>query len=213
MYGDALDREICARVAALARERNTTMAAVALAWVLSKDDICCPIVGASTARQVENNGRGTRLELTAEEIAVWMTCTGHAMSSTTTCRSLCRAIGGESRMDNLSFDRAAMQAVNAVREIFQAEVAKTTACAEQLGRVLALMTELRPNPERAAPRQFPGCRHLERTLELAETGPAAAVAAASESCGPISPGRRTRVTTPATWAPGSWTATPGAVSA
>ena len=81
-------------------------------------------------------------------------------------------------MDNLSFDRAAMQAVNAVREIFQAEVAKNTACAEQLGRVLAPMTELRPNPERAAPRQFPGCRHLERTLELAETGPAAAVAAA-----------------------------------
>ena len=81
-------------------------------------------------------------------------------------------------MDNLSFNRAAVQATNAVREIFQAEKAKNTACAEQLGRVLALMAELRPNPERAAPRQFPGCRHLERTLELAENCPTAAVAAA-----------------------------------
>ena len=80
-------------------------------------------------------------------------------------------------MDNLSFGRTAMRAVNAVREIFAAEAPQNTACAEQLGRVLALMEELRPNPERPAPRQFPGCRHLERTLELAETGPAAAVAA------------------------------------
>ena len=68
MYGDALDREICARVAAIAAERNTTMAAVALAWVLSRDDICSPIIGASTPEQVENNVRALDLELTAEEI-------------------------------------------------------------------------------------------------------------------------------------------------
>ena len=81
-------------------------------------------------------------------------------------------------MDSTAFDRAAMQAVDAVREIFEAEVAAGSAGAEQLGRVLVLMAELRPDPDRAPPRQFPGCRHLERTLELAETGPAAAVAAA-----------------------------------
>lgn len=81
-------------------------------------------------------------------------------------------------MDSLSFDRAAMRAVTAVRDTFVAEVAKNTACAEQLGRILALMEELRPDPERAAPRQFPGCRHLERTLELAGSGPTAAVGAA-----------------------------------
>ncbi|MDE0064165.1 MAG: aldo/keto reductase [Gammaproteobacteria bacterium] len=68
MYGDALDREICARVAAVAAERNTTMAAVALAWVLAREDICCPIIGASTPGQVENNVRALDLELTAEEI-------------------------------------------------------------------------------------------------------------------------------------------------
>ena len=68
MYGDALDREICARVAAVATERNTTPAAVALAWVLSRDGICSPIIGASTPEQVENNVRALDLELTAEEI-------------------------------------------------------------------------------------------------------------------------------------------------
>ena len=68
MYGDALDREICARVAAIATARNTTMAAVALAWVLSRDDVCCPIIGASTPGQVENNVRALDLELTAGEI-------------------------------------------------------------------------------------------------------------------------------------------------
>ena len=68
MYGDALDREICARVAAIATERNTTMAAVALAWVLSRDDVCCPIIGASTPGQVENTARALDLELTAGEI-------------------------------------------------------------------------------------------------------------------------------------------------
>ncbi len=68
MYGDALDREICARVAAVATERNTMPAAVALAWVLSRDGICSPIIGASTPEQVENNVRALDLELTAEEI-------------------------------------------------------------------------------------------------------------------------------------------------
>lgn len=68
MYGDVLDREICARVAAVATERNTTPAAVALAWVLSRDGICCPIVGASSPEQVEDNVRALDLELTAEEI-------------------------------------------------------------------------------------------------------------------------------------------------
>lgn len=79
--------------------------------------------------------------------------------------------------DSAGFDRSAMRVVTAVREIFEAEAAKNPACSEQLGRVLALMQELRPDPGRAAPRQFPGCRHLMRTLELAESGPAAAVAA------------------------------------
>ncbi len=68
MYGDALDREICAQVEAIAKEHGTTMAAVALAWVCSRDDICCPIIGASSASQVDNNVGALDLELTEDEI-------------------------------------------------------------------------------------------------------------------------------------------------
>lgn len=75
-------------------------------------------------------------------------------------------------------DNAAMELTEAVRDLFEAEVAKGGACAEQLKRVLELMAELRPNPEKAEPKRYAGCRHLARALDLAETGPAAAVAAA-----------------------------------
>jgi aryl-alcohol dehydrogenase-like predicted oxidoreductase len=68
MYGDALDREICSEVEAIAKKRGTTMAAIALAWVYSRDDICCPIIGASTVSQVESNVRALDLELTAKEL-------------------------------------------------------------------------------------------------------------------------------------------------
>ena len=67
-YGDALDREICAKVQAIATERGTTMAEVALAWVLSKESICCPIIGAGSASQVENNIKALDLELSPGEI-------------------------------------------------------------------------------------------------------------------------------------------------
>ncbi len=67
-HGDALDLEIIARVEAIAAERGTSMAEVALAWVYSKEDICCPIVGASSVSQLENNVKALDLELTADEI-------------------------------------------------------------------------------------------------------------------------------------------------
>jgi len=67
-YGDALDLEICARVEAIAVERGTTMAEVALAWVYAKDAICCPIISAASLRQLENNVKALDLELTADEI-------------------------------------------------------------------------------------------------------------------------------------------------
>jgi aryl-alcohol dehydrogenase-like predicted oxidoreductase len=67
-YGDALDREICARVAAMAKERGTTMAEVALAWVISKQAICCPIIGAGSVSQVEENLKALDFKLTTEEI-------------------------------------------------------------------------------------------------------------------------------------------------
>jgi aryl-alcohol dehydrogenase-like predicted oxidoreductase len=67
-FGDALDREICARVKAMSRERGSTMAEVAMAWVCSRDDICCPIVGAGSVSQLEDNVKALDLELTADEI-------------------------------------------------------------------------------------------------------------------------------------------------
>lgn len=68
MYGDLLDREICERVAMVAGAHGTTMAAVALAWVLSKHDICCPIIGASRPSQLENLVGALDLDLTRDEI-------------------------------------------------------------------------------------------------------------------------------------------------
>ena len=67
-YGDALDREICARVETIAMERDRTMAEVALAWVYTKEAICCPIIGAGTVSHVENNVNALDLELTSDEI-------------------------------------------------------------------------------------------------------------------------------------------------
>ncbi len=67
-YGDALDLEICARVAAIAAEHDTNMAQVALAWVYSKDAICCPIITAGSVDQLDNNVNALDLELTQDEI-------------------------------------------------------------------------------------------------------------------------------------------------
>ncbi len=69
-----------------------------------------------------------------------------------------------------------MDFINAVRDIFAAEVAKDTPAAPQLKRVLALLPELRSDPERPEATQLPVCRHLARALDLGEAGPAAAAA-------------------------------------
>ncbi len=67
-YGDALDREICAMAQAIATTRGTTMAEVALAWVISKGFVCCPIIGAGSVSQVEDNVKALDLELSPGEI-------------------------------------------------------------------------------------------------------------------------------------------------
>jgi aryl-alcohol dehydrogenase-like predicted oxidoreductase len=67
-HGDALDREICAAVETIATERGATTAEVALAWVYSRKTICCPIIGASSVHQMENNIKALDLKLTADEI-------------------------------------------------------------------------------------------------------------------------------------------------
>ncbi|MBU06066.1 MAG: aldo/keto reductase [Gammaproteobacteria bacterium] len=68
-YGDDLDREIRAKVESMALEHDTTLAQVALAWVCSKKDICCPIIGASSTTQLEDNVNALQLELRQDEIA------------------------------------------------------------------------------------------------------------------------------------------------
>ena len=69
-HGDALDLEIIAQVEAIATEHDATMAAVALAWLYSKEAICCPIIGASSVWQLENNVGAMDLELTLDEVAM-----------------------------------------------------------------------------------------------------------------------------------------------
>jgi hypothetical protein len=81
-------------------------------------------------------------------------------------------------MEQDKVDRSTTDLIAAVRDIFEAEVARDTAKAPQLKRVLALMQELRPNPDRPEPTQLPGCRHLSHVLDLGEAGQAAPVAKA-----------------------------------
>ncbi len=66
-HGDALDLEIIARVENMAAEHGVTKAEVALAWLYSKDAVCCPIIGASSVNQIEKNVGALDLELTADE--------------------------------------------------------------------------------------------------------------------------------------------------
>ena len=87
-------------------------------------------------------------------------------------------------MDENRGDGSVMDLVSAVRDIFEAEAAKNAAKAEQLDRVLALLPELRLDPERPEATQLPGCSNLSRALDLGEAGPAAAVAAAIRSLEP-----------------------------
>lgn len=81
-------------------------------------------------------------------------------------------------MDEERIKSSTTELIEAVRVIFEAEGAKDAASAPQLKRVLALMQELRLDPDRPEPTQLPGCRHLSRALDLGEAGPAAPVAIA-----------------------------------
>jgi hypothetical protein len=79
-------------------------------------------------------------------------------------------------MDNVN--QLTMDLLSAIRVIFEAEMAKDTASAPQLKRVLAELPELRLDSERPEPKQLPVCRHLSHALDLGDAGPAAPIAAA-----------------------------------
>lgn len=81
-------------------------------------------------------------------------------------------------MEQNEIERSTTDLIVAVRNIFEAELATGTDAAPILESALALMPELRLDPERAGAAQQSVCRHLSRALDLGEAGPAASVARA-----------------------------------
>jgi len=59
---------IIAAMRPIAKAHNTSVARVALAWVLSKTFVTSVIIGARTVEQLDDNLEATKLKLTAEEI-------------------------------------------------------------------------------------------------------------------------------------------------
>lgn len=68
LYVDG-DRKVAQAVAEVAKARGVPRAQVALAWVLRKDEITAPIVGASKPGHIEDAVAALELELTDDEIA------------------------------------------------------------------------------------------------------------------------------------------------
>jgi aryl-alcohol dehydrogenase-like predicted oxidoreductase len=62
--------EVIDAVQKVARERNVSMAEVALAWVASRPAVTSTILGARTVDQLETNLHAADLRLTTEEVAV-----------------------------------------------------------------------------------------------------------------------------------------------
>jgi aryl-alcohol dehydrogenase-like predicted oxidoreductase len=60
-----VDKEITDRVQKVAKDRETTMATVALAWVLSKG--CMPLVGLSSPKRIDEAVKALKFMLTDEE--------------------------------------------------------------------------------------------------------------------------------------------------
>lgn len=63
------DRKVIEAVAAIAQARGVPAAQVALAWVLSKQEVTAPIVGASRAGHLDDALAAVEFQLTDEEIA------------------------------------------------------------------------------------------------------------------------------------------------
>lgn len=68
MYEKSTDREIIEAVEALAKARGTTMAQVAMAWLLEKPGITSPIVGVSKMGHLDDAIASVDLALTGNEI-------------------------------------------------------------------------------------------------------------------------------------------------
>lgn len=68
-YGQPGDAEVIESVERLARERNTSPAKVALAWLLHQSRITAPIVGATRLSHVDDAIAAATLTLTPDELA------------------------------------------------------------------------------------------------------------------------------------------------
>ena len=63
------DREIVARVAELAQQHGVPRSQIALAWLLQKEPVTAPIIGATKIAHLEDAVGALAVKLTAEEVA------------------------------------------------------------------------------------------------------------------------------------------------
>jgi len=68
LYTTTGDRDIVERVRVIAEERGIPRAQVALAWLLHKPVVCAPIVGARTAKHLDDAVAALGVTLSSEEI-------------------------------------------------------------------------------------------------------------------------------------------------
>ncbi|WP_338786175.1 aldo/keto reductase [Metabacillus sp. FJAT-53654] len=64
------DRKVAGRVAEIAKERGVPMAQIALAWVLQKEPVTSPIIGATKMTHLEDAVAALSITLTPEEVAL-----------------------------------------------------------------------------------------------------------------------------------------------
>jgi 1-deoxyxylulose-5-phosphate synthase len=69
LYVPELDFAVVERAAEVAEDRGLPPAQLALAWLLQKPGVTAPIVGATSARHVDDALAAERLELSAEDVA------------------------------------------------------------------------------------------------------------------------------------------------
>lgn len=67
-YTDEAEQPIIDAVSNIARARGTSAAQVALAWLLSKQPVSAPIIGASNPKHIDDAAAALKFEMSAEEI-------------------------------------------------------------------------------------------------------------------------------------------------
>jgi aryl-alcohol dehydrogenase (NADP+) len=69
LYSADSDFDVADAVAAVAKEKGSTRAQVALAWLLSKPNVVAPIIGTTKVEHLEDAVGAVKIELTDDEIA------------------------------------------------------------------------------------------------------------------------------------------------